>query len=260
MGNRTPKASVIVPCFNQAQYLPDALKSVLDQTFQDWECIIVNDGSTDNTKEIALDWINKDKRFRYLEKVNGGVSDARNKGISICAGEYILPLDADDLIGAEYMDKASEVLDTRSDIGIVYCNAEYIGDRSGRINYPDFSEELMLKRNLIFCSAVYRKSDYLKTKGYNTNMIYGLEDWDFWLSLIERGAGVNKLPGVHFYYRTKDNDSRNQDYRKDPRKRDYLFRTLYLNHIDLFNKDKGKFIRLLLKFKSALLAGRYKKL
>lgn len=70
--------SVIVPCYNQAQYLDECLQSVLDQTYQNWECIIVNDGSPDNTEEIALRWTKKDSRFRYLKKENEGLSSARN--------------------------------------------------------------------------------------------------------------------------------------------------------------------------------------
>lgn len=90
--------SVIVPCYNQAQYLNDALQSVLDQTYTNWECIIVNDGSPDNTEEIAKKWIEKDNRFHYLYKKNGGLSSARNSGIEIAKGKYIQFLDSDDCI------------------------------------------------------------------------------------------------------------------------------------------------------------------
>ena len=97
--------SVIVPCYNQAQYLDECLQSVLDQTYTDWECIIVNDGSPDHTEEIAKKWVEKDARFRYLFKENGGLSSARNAGIEIAKGEWILPLDADDKIGNQYLEQ-----------------------------------------------------------------------------------------------------------------------------------------------------------
>ena len=74
------KVSIIVPCYNQAQYLDDCLQSVLDQTYQDWECIIVNDGSPDNTAIIASVWTARDPRFKYIYKENGGLSSARNAG------------------------------------------------------------------------------------------------------------------------------------------------------------------------------------
>ena len=77
----SPKISIIVPCYNQAQYLDECLQSALDQTFQNWECIIINDGSPDETEEFAKNWTEKDARFLYFKKENGGVSFARNFGI-----------------------------------------------------------------------------------------------------------------------------------------------------------------------------------
>lgn len=152
--------SVIVPCYNQAQFLPEALNSVLAQTYENWECIIVNDGSPDNTEEVALDWCAKDGRFKYLKKENGGLCNARNAGIKIAEGIYILPLDADDKISSKYLEEASEILDKKSDIGIVYCNAEFFGEKSGKWNLLEFSEERILTANIIFCSALFRKCDY----------------------------------------------------------------------------------------------------
>lgn len=86
MGN--PLISIIIPCYNQAQYLPETLQSVMEQVYPNWECLIVNDGSPDNTEEIALDWCRKDTRFRYLSKPNGGLSDTRNFGIKHSSGKY----------------------------------------------------------------------------------------------------------------------------------------------------------------------------
>ena len=90
--------SVIVPCYQQGEYLSETLNSVLNQTYPYWECIIVNDGSTDNTKEVAALFCQKDNRFHYIEKENQGPSIARNTGINASQGEFILPLDADDII------------------------------------------------------------------------------------------------------------------------------------------------------------------
>ena len=93
-----PLISVIVPCYNQAQYLDECLQSVLDQTYQNWECIIVNDGSPDHTEEVANKWLEKDPRFRYIDKENGGLSSARNAGLKEAKGEWIQFLDCDDKI------------------------------------------------------------------------------------------------------------------------------------------------------------------
>lgn len=90
--------SVIVPCFNQGIYLNDALQSVYDQTHANWECLVINDGATDDTEKIALDWVKTDNRYKYFYKQNGGLSSARNRGLAEAKGEYIQFLDADDII------------------------------------------------------------------------------------------------------------------------------------------------------------------
>ena len=106
--NEKGMVSVIVPCYNQAIYLPEALNSLLAQTYQCWEAIVVNDGSPDETEKVALEYTWKDSRIKYVFKENGGLSSARNKGIELAQGEFILPLDADDIIHPEYMEKAME--------------------------------------------------------------------------------------------------------------------------------------------------------
>ena len=114
--------SIIVPCFNQAQYLPDALNSVLAQSFPSWECIIINDGSEDKTEEVSKEFCQGDNRFKYIWKENGGLSSARNAGIKVSSGKYILPLDADDKIAAEYIQQAVNVLDNDVNVKVVYSD------------------------------------------------------------------------------------------------------------------------------------------
>ena len=125
MAFNKPIVSVIIPCFNQAQYLTEALNSVLNQTFQNWECIIVNDGSPDNTEEVALGWCNKDKRFKYLKKENGGLSSARNAGLKIAQGEYIQFLDSDDLLQKEKIESQVSFLGYNLNVDIVYSSSLY---------------------------------------------------------------------------------------------------------------------------------------
>ena len=95
-----PLISVIVPCYNQGIYLSAALQSIYEQTISNWECLIINDGATDDTEIIAQQWVLKDNRFKYFYKQNGGLSSARNKGLEEAKGAYIQFLDADDLITA----------------------------------------------------------------------------------------------------------------------------------------------------------------
>ena len=197
-----PLVSIIVPCYNQAQYLDECLISVLDQTYSNWECIIVNDGSPDNTEEVAKKWLEKDSRFVYLKKENGGLSSARNAGITIAKGTYILPLDADDRIASEYIDKAQIYFE--KDYKIIYCQAYFFGNRVEPWLLSDYSYEGILFNNQIFCSAFFKKSDWQSVDGYDENLKLGREDWDFWLSILNKNSTVLRLDYVGFFYRQKD--------------------------------------------------------
>lgn len=204
-----PKISIIIPCFNQGIYLNEAVESVLNQSFDDFEIIIVNDGSTDDFTNKLLATYEKPKTKVIITK-NNGVSMARNIGISNATGEYILPLDADDKIGTTYLEEAVKVLDQRKDIGIVYCDAEFFGNNNQKWKLAEYSLNEILISNCIFCSGVFRKEDWLKVNGYKAQMEEGWEDWEFWLSLIENGAGVYKIPKVLFYYRQHENHKTQQ--------------------------------------------------
>ena len=225
-----PFVSIIVPCFNQEKYVRETLLSVQRQTFSNFECIIINDGSTDNSSEVILNFCKDDPRFLYFNKKNEGVAVARNFGIAHSQGEYILPLDADDLIAPDYLQICLDVIIKDPLIKLVYTNTCFFGKRKGRQNLPDFSFELLLCRNLINCTALFRRSDYNKTKGYNPNMSAGLEDWDFWLSFLSPNDIVRKLDKDLFFYRIKG-QSRNVDASC---RIFQLRKQLWRNHKDLY--------------------------
>jgi len=198
-----PKVSVIIPCYNQGAYLEEAVESVLAQTFQDFEILVVDDGSTDaETVKMLKDaaW----PKTRVIHTENQGLSAARNNGIREAQGAYILPLDADDKIGKGYLEEAVRILDRHPEIGIVYCEASYFGVKGGRWDLPEYSLDKIMHHNVIFCTALFRKEDWEAVGGYNVNMVYGWEDWDFWLSLIHIGRKVFRIPKVYFYYRLRE--------------------------------------------------------
>ena len=145
-----PLVSIIVPCYNQAQYLPDSLQSVLDQEYTNWECIIVNDGSPDNTEKVAKEWVEKDNRFQYFHKENSGVSDTRNFGIENSTGKYILPLDGDDKISKEYLREAVEIMEKNPEVKIVYSNRILFGDVNRKDVLPPYKFENLIINKHIF--------------------------------------------------------------------------------------------------------------
>lgn len=198
------KVSIVVPCYNQAQYLEECLESVINQTYKNWECIIVNDGSPDNTEEVALSICAKDSRITYLKKENGGLSSARNSGIKIAKGEFILPLDADDIIGGTYLEKAVDVFSGPGDLCVVYCEAKKFGIVNEHWDLPDYSFRGLLLNNCIFCSAIFKKSDWERCNGYDEHLKSGLEDWAFWLKLLTEKSLVYRIPEVLFFYRIKE--------------------------------------------------------
>lgn len=214
---KNEKVSIIIPCYNQANYLPEALDSVFAQTYANWECIIINDGSSDNTDIVAQHYLMQDNRFKYIKQSNKGPAAARNAGIEYSCGEFILPLDADDLIEPSYLERALKVFALNPNTKLVYCKA----DRFGLVNEPwdleDYNYDHFIWNNCIFCSSMFKRSDSLKAGGYNANMAYGLEDWDFYLSLLDKGDIVYRIDDVLFHYRIKEisrttelNESRNK--------------------------------------------------
>ncbi len=243
------KVSIIVPCYNQVEYLKEAVESVLAQTYQNWECIIVNDGSKDSTERIGQELAGQDVRIIYLSKINGGLSDARNFGITNSSGEFILPLDCDDKIGSQYLELAVKKFDEDFNIQLIYCEAEFFDALNGKWKLPDYSYDLLLFQNMIFCSALYRRERYNKTEGYRNNMKFGSEDWDFWLSLLNVNDKVYKIPKTQFFYRQKT-DSMLKDLKKNNQRMYLMQNQVYLNHKDIYDKvifTKGGIISILFK-------------
>ena len=230
--------SIVVPCYNQASFLDEALQSILDQTFLNWECVIVNDGSPDNTEIVVARWLNKDNRFKYIFQENAGLSSARNAGITAAVGKYILPLDADDAISENYLELAYNKLIIDSNLKVVYCKAQYFGDRDEEWILPNFTLNNLAIRNIIFCSAVFRKEDWQRVGGFDSNMIHGLEDWDFWLSILKDGGDVYKLDEICFYYRIKQTSMvKDLDQKKLKAMYDYLS----IKHVAFFVEQLGSF-------------------
>jgi len=229
-----PIISIIIPCYNQDQYLDECLQSVSDQTYTDWECIIVDDGSSDNSEETVKQWTDKDPRFQYCKTENKGVSAARNFGIEKAAGEWILPLDGDDKIGPKYLELASKEFHSNPDI--IYSVGQYFGDKNTVFASEPFNYQSFLMENQIFCSAFFKKSDWEKVGGYDTKMKGGYEDWEFWihLSADKNPLKVTHLNQVCFFYRIKPT-SRNVDamQKNDASLRDYIYR----KHPEVFYKN-----------------------
>jgi glycosyltransferase involved in cell wall biosynthesis len=194
-----PRVAVVMPVFNPGAFLREAVTSVRRQTVA-CQLILVDDGSTDPTSLEILDALRGEGEI-VLSQPNRGAAAARNVGIGIATADFVLPLDADDLIEPSYAAEASRVLDERPEVGVVYCRADHFGDREGPWDLPDYSEPSMAVDNVIFVSAMFRREDWKRVGGFDESLVRGGEDWDFWLSLIDLGREVVRLPETLFHYR-----------------------------------------------------------
>jgi glycosyltransferase involved in cell wall biosynthesis len=254
MSYQSPTVSVIVPCYNQGQYLDEAVDSILAQTYQNFEIIIINDGSTESETIDILKTYNKPKTT-VIHTDNQGISSARNHAIKISRGKYILPLDADDKIGSTYFNEAVELLETKEHLGIVYCEAEFFGNKTDKWELPEYKFPNILLYNVIFNSGFFRKSDWEKVGGYNPNMTYGWEDYDFWLSILELGREVYRIPKVLFFYRQKS-CSRSKLMERDSYI--YSYTQLFKNHPELYSKNIAAVFAEIVDLRTALKLARAK--
>lgn len=228
--------SIIIPCFNQAKYVADAINSALSQTYKNIQIVCVNDGSTDNSGEIIKSFADKYKNILFFDnKENKGVIYSRNLAIDACKGEYILPLDADDVIESSYVEKAVKILNENSNIGIVYSKAKFFGSKNEDWNLPKYNNDSILYANVIFASALFRKSDFLRAGKYKENMKDGFEDWDLWLSFIELGLKPYRIDEVLFYYRQYAASSRSKEVILNNCN---VLSNILKNHIELYTQNE----------------------
>lgn len=232
--------SIIVPCYNQAQFLDEALQSVLGQSYTNWECIIINDGSTDNTSALAKKWVDKDSRFKYIYKENGGLSSARNVGLDLAKGDYIQFLDSDDCIVKTKLEMSLQHLNLSKNKGLKVgisnfrmfvdnphkTSAPYCYLNSQLFNFESvlhqWEESFTIPIHCGFFDAIlfkdFRFPENLKAK----------EDWVMWISLFYKGCEAVFIDeALALYRRNPDSMTMTKDMLPDFMKacdyfRDYL--------------------------------------
>lgn len=200
-----PMVSVIVPLYNAAPFIGETLESIVSSSYRPMEVVVVDDGSTDTSAEVAQDFARQHPEVRVLRQKNAGVSAARNHAIREAKGEYILPVDADDRISADYIAHAVSAM--RDGVRVVGCRAQFFGAKQGEWRLPVYSPELLARKNMIHVSSLFRKADWERVGGFCEQDIYR-EDWDFWLSMMELGGTYIRLDEVGLYYRVQADSRR----------------------------------------------------
>jgi glycosyltransferase involved in cell wall biosynthesis/predicted O-methyltransferase YrrM/Tfp pilus assembly protein PilF len=248
-----PLVSVVIACYNYGHLLPEAVESVLGQTFQDFEIIIVNDGSTDNTVEAANLLIQQHcgrHRIRLITQPNSGQpAAARNAGIRAAAGEYVLPLDADDKIAPTFLEKTVAVLRTAPEVGVAYTHIQHFGAIQTVYACGPFEAAVLARDNVLPYCSLYRRRLWEEGGGYR---LMGYEDWDFWLTLAERGCKGRLVPEPLFCYRKHGQGMLNQDNQK----RDLLMAQMVCNHPELYDASRQESARAVLEQHAAASASK----
>lgn len=199
--------SVIVPCYNMSAFLEETLQSVCASDYPNFEVLVIDDGSTDDSLARAQSFASRDPRVRVLTQPNSGVCAARNLGLQQARGVYVLPVDADDLISPRFISQAVAAMDANPALKVVYPRAAFFGERSGEWMLPPYCPKLLARKNMIPATALYRRADALAFGGYCTDELFR-EDWDFWLSMLENGGEVLQLEELGFFYRVRSGSRR----------------------------------------------------
>ena len=191
-----PLVSVVIPCYNYGEYVEQAIDSVLNQTFQGFEIIVVDDGSDDVHTLDVLGRLDRPKT-RLIRQPNQGVTRSRNNGIKQAQGKYICCLDADDLLHPTYLEKCLVRLETEN-LDICYSWLKEFEDGDYLYRSGEFELETLMHENTVIVSAVFKRRLWQQVGGLKAT---GYEDWEFWLSLAEAGARGARLEEPLFLYR-----------------------------------------------------------
>ena len=235
------RVSVIMPCYNDGKYIHQAIASVREQTYQNIELIIIDDGSEDKDTIRIIQNIEKEELAVIFHTEHAGPAEARNKGIRHASGQYILPLDSDDTIDKTYVEKCVRVLEERENTGVVYCFADLFGEKKGRWELPPYSFRNMLIHNVVFVTAMFRKEDWERVGGFDSSMRAGMEDYAFWLSILSLGKEIYQIPEVLFHYRIKK-VSRTSKFLDDREQAKEVYREIYFRHKEFYQEHLEEYV------------------
>jgi glycosyltransferase involved in cell wall biosynthesis len=203
--------SVVIPCYNDGQFLPETVDRVKQQTYKNLEIIIVNDGSDDPHTINVLAELSKDNSLTILHKENGRMSSARNYGVKHAKGGIIVPLDADDYFHPTFFEKAVPLLFSDPQIGVVTSYIRKFGKDTGLFKVRGGNIYNFLFSNQCPACAMIKRTCWDEIGGYDEEMKLGFEDWEFYLRLTAAGYKVHVIPKALFYYRQTNKSTLHND-------------------------------------------------
>lgn len=205
-----PRISIIIPCYNQAEYLEDAIESAYHQTKPPHEIIVIDDGSTDNSLEVACRYQfahlpGIQSPVKVIHQVNKGLSSARNTGIMAATGDYILPLDADDILIENAVERFTHFTITNPSMDVIAPSFECFGIKSQKVELGGFGIEDLKTANRLGYFSLIKRSVLVECGGYSPKMKWGFEDWHLWFDIFRRGKSFLVIQEVLVRYRVKEN-------------------------------------------------------
>ena len=229
-GNPEPHTvSVVIPCYNLGEYLREAVGSVLCQTYPPLETVVVDDGSTDEATLRALDDCQQ-AGVRVLHTPNRGAPAARNYGIGETHGEYVLCLDADDILLPTFLEETVQALAKSADVGIVTTHVEFFGTSTGVWSPTEGKLSSLLWKNRIASASLFRRKCWEETDGYVD--LDACQDWNFWISIVKRGWRWTVVPRVLYRYRRRPGSI--SDVYQEQMSR--IFREMVALHADIYRE------------------------
>lgn len=213
-----PLVTIAMPIYNYAKRLNPTLQSVFNQDYTNFEIVIVNDGSDDEYCLMKLATLEEQDGIKIIHKENTGVSSTRNRAVKEGKGEYILPLDADDMILPSYIKQAVEILKNNPNISPVYCDTQHVGELQGLEKRPQWSKDQLMRGPFIVNSSLYSREAYEYVGGYDENL-QGWEDYDFWIRMSKEGYEGKHIPkGLFVYFHHEKDGSVSTEANKDQQK------------------------------------------
>ncbi|MEE8168973.1 MAG: glycosyltransferase, partial [Phycisphaerae bacterium] len=234
-----PLVSVVIPCYNYGRYVGETVESVLEQTYENVEIIICDDGSPDEYTRGILDAIDHPK-VTVFRQPNQGLAQSRNNAIGMARGELILPLDADDVILPEMIEHCVSAIQQEPDIGFVYTDILFFDEEHGVHWHRPYNFYLELGNNHATVCAMFRKEAWRQAGGYNPNMREGMEDWNFWVSLGNAYMIGKLIPRPLFAYRMHGASMSTETIKHRAR----LISCIRTNHPALYRPDSADAVHL----------------
>jgi glycosyltransferase involved in cell wall biosynthesis len=224
--------SIIIPCHNHGQYVGEAVASALAQTVPAAEIIVIDDAS-DEASRKACEALASEKVRVLRNETNLGLAASRNRAIRGARSEVILPLDADDRLDSEFLEKTLPLLESSPQIGWVYTDCVLFGAQDGFLEFPDYDLTMLLAHDICLAPSLFRKKDWERLGGYDESFRIGQEDWDFWISMAQTGLRGAHVPRRLYYYRQHSASMRSRSHQDI----DVSARKLWDKHKDFYQQN-----------------------